>query len=78
MNASDPFARFMAGGMAAQKAVNRALAAHAFSEGFAVGAAGKRSRHQVDEATHKHWRAGYLAGKKAREDAVAVYEMVIR
>lgn len=50
-------------------------AVRAFEQGFAVGAnpLKRAGGHAVDSGTHKHWRTGYEAGRRAVDTASARY-----
>jgi hypothetical protein len=55
------------------------IALLAFREGFAKGASTKRATgHKVEPATHAHWRAGFLEGKRAVEVAEVAYEKQLK
>src|SRR5262245_18934173 len=57
------------------RAVLRALAVRAFTQGFADGADPRRAvrRHAVDPHTHDQWRKGFEAGRDAIVAAERAY-----
>lgn len=61
--------------MAAVLDINKELAVRAFEQGFAVGAnpLKRAAGHTVDPDTHKHWRTGFEAGRRAVDAAAATY-----
>lgn len=55
--------------------VEREPALRAFTQGFVVGSDPCRARkgHNVEPATHEHWRRGFEAGRVAQSKAADEY-----
>ncbi len=59
--------------------ISREIAVRAYAKGFAIGAdpLSLAKRHVVEPATHKHWQAGFEAGRRAVEQASGGYRQEI-
>lgn len=60
--------------------ITLALAVRAFGQGFVAGADPRRTvrAHNVEVATHEHWRRGFDAGREAISHAEEKYDEDLR